>query len=184
MVIIPEGGTTRSNSIAPPAHDGGTDGGTGSGTSGSCSSSGRGSSRASGIGVGAIVGGSHSSTSSRCSAGDRGEPFGRCDRHLVIERLMRPLGVVVDHPRIDRRLRLLDAGERLGLVQEVRPEGPVEEFHLSVLVRGGRRGEPMPDPVAAADLVEHLPVAGPVLAEGSVNCFPLSVSTSSGTPNL
>ena len=63
----------------------------------------------------------------------------------------------------------------------IRAEGAVEPLHLPVLVRRRRLGQPVGDPVAAADLVEqHLPAA---LPNRSVNCLPLSVITSSGTPN-
>ena len=68
------------------------------------------------------------------------------------------------------------------VVEELGPERAVEPLHLPVLVRRGRRGQPMRDPVLAADLVEqHLPAG--LRPNRSVNCLPLSVITSSGTPN-
>jgi hypothetical protein len=66
---------------------------------------------------------------------DRLEPLGRGDRLLVVEGLVRPLTVVVTHPRIQGRLRVGQAGERAGDVEEVRAQGAVEPFHLPVLVR-------------------------------------------------
>src|SRR5262249_15976355 len=91
---------------------------------------------------------------------------GRGDRHLLIERLVRAVGVVLLDPGIDRGLRLRHGSERAGQVEEVRAEGAVEAFYLPVLVRCGRGGQPVGDAVVAADLVEqHLAVAGAVLAE-------------------
>jgi hypothetical protein len=59
---------------------------------------------------------------------------------------------------------------RLRLIQEVRPQGAVESFHLAVLVRGERVGQPMLDAVLAADPVEH---HLPALPEAISELFPV-----------
>ena len=66
---------------------------------------------------------------------DGREPLRRGDRPVRVQRLVRPLAVVVGHPGVDRRLRRLDAGEGAGDVEEVGPQRAVESFYLPVLVR-------------------------------------------------
>jgi hypothetical protein len=68
---------------------------------------------------------------------------------------VRPVGVVLDHPAIHRGLRGFHGVEWPGGLEELGPEGAVEPFHLAVLVRRFRFGEPMGDAVVAADLVEQ-----------------------------
>jgi hypothetical protein len=68
---------------------------------------------------------------------------------------VRPVDVVVSHPRIDRSLRRGQGGERGHLVEEVGPQRAVESLHLAVLVRGEGVDQPVLNAVLAADPVEH-----------------------------
>ena len=54
---------------------------------------------------------------------------------VTVKCLVRPVGVVLLDPGIDRGLSLGHRGERAGDGQEVGAEGAVEALHLPVLVR-------------------------------------------------
>ena len=126
--------------------------------------------------------GSH--TAAPRARSDRGEPVGRGHRLLGVEGLVRPVGVVARHPRVDRRLRLLERGRT----------GPPRRGTRGGTCRGtappSRSGSVTPGavsrcviPLLAADLVEQHLTRAAVPLNRSVNCLPLSVITSSGTPN-
>jgi hypothetical protein len=106
------------------------------------------------------------------------EPLGR---GLPTQRLVRPSLVVVLHPGIQDLLGDLQAGQRRQGGQQLLAQRLVEPLDLA---GGGRRPDPgqaVGDAVLAQDpLEQHLGWAG--LPNRPVNCLPLSVSTSSGTP--
>ena len=111
-----------------------------------------------------------------------GEPLGRGHRHLVVQRLVRPVAVVLGTHASTAACASSTRLERPRLVEELRAEGAVEPLHLPVLVRRGRRGQPMRDPVRR-QILSNNTSPGPYRPNRSVNCLPLSVITSSGTPN-
>ena len=131
--MFPDGGTTRSNSTGPPFHCAGLAGG----RAGRRHRAGRAWRDRLRPGGGCALQGRREPQADQVPllGGHRGEPLGRGDRHLLIQCLVRPVGVVLPDPGIDRGLRLGHRGERASHVEEVRAEGAVEALHLPVLVR-------------------------------------------------
>lgn len=81
-----------------------------------------------------------------------------------VQRLMRPVGVVVVPERVNRGLRRGQIREHAGAVEQLAAQRLVEPFDLPRRGRRGRLGKPMHDAVLPADPVEeHLAaVAEPV----------------------
>jgi hypothetical protein len=69
------------------------------------------------------------------SIGGRDEPVGRHDRSTLVEGLVRTVGVIRLHPRVQRLLGSLHALERAVLIEEVRPQRAVKALDFAVLVR-------------------------------------------------
>jgi len=79
---------------------------------------------------------------------------------------MRPDGVVLGYPRIDRGLRRGQVSERDGLVEQLAAQAEVGPFHLPGRGRVPGLGQPVDDPVVAADPVEqHLPALAETISE-------------------
>jgi hypothetical protein len=94
------------------------------------------------------------------------EALGRRDRRPGLERLVRPRGVVIAHPVIERGLCLQQRRERACVVEQLPAQRLMEALDLARGGRRARRREPMRDPIAAADLVEqHLRAAPEAIAE-------------------
>lgn len=72
----------------------------------------------------------------RAGEAGRREPVRRSDGHLGVQALMGPVGVLLQHPCVDRRLRLPQVAK--GRAEEGRAERAVEPLHTRVLVRRGR----------------------------------------------
>src|SRR5581483_4333662 len=87
------------------------------------------------------------------ASGSERKPF---RRWASAARLMRPVGVVMLDPRVDRALQLLHAGmAAVVLGEELRAQRLVESLDLPRRGRRIRRGEQMLDAVVVAYLVEQ-----------------------------
>ncbi len=118
------------------------------------------------------------------AVGQPGEPVCGHHRTMLVQPLVRPLSVIGDHPRIHRGLRLLQRGERCAAWLSGRkvpwnlstfPFWFGEDGHVSRCVIPLRR-QILSNNTSPRD--------GPWRLNRSVNCLPLSVITSSGTPCL
>jgi hypothetical protein len=132
-----------------------------------------------GVAAQARVGGTHS-WSSCCPLLGRGEPLSRRDRCVVVECLVRPFCVVLDDPGIDRGLGGLDRGERTAVIEQLAAERQMEPLDLPVVVGEAGWVSRWVMPFLRQILSNS---TSPPFPNRSVNCFPLSVNTSSGTPN-
>jgi hypothetical protein len=108
------------------------------------------------------------------------EPLRRGDRRLLVEGLVRPIGVVLVHPRIDGGLSSLDRFERALLVEELGTEGAWHRSTFPFWFGEASAVSRWVIPLRRQILSDS---TSPALPNRSVNCFPLSVITSSGTPN-
>ena len=91
------------------------------------------------------------------------EPVRR-DGHA--DRLMRPPGVVLAYPRVDRGLRRGQVRERHRVIQQLPAQAQVEPLDLPGRCRRPRLRQPVGDAVVAADPVEqHLPALAEPVSE-------------------
>ena len=169
---FPEGGTTRSNSTGPPLEDPAP--------------------APASIARSAVGGrlrrreprrgwpGSQSPSSSRSSAGAGVKRSAGVTGARSLERLMRPVGVVVAHPVVDRGLRRQErrrTGGRRRATRAATSDGSARSCPVVVGERGAVSRCVIP---LRRQILSNS--TSPPRPKRSVNCLPLSVSTSSGAP--
>ena len=87
------------------------------------------------------------------------------DGRQVVQRVVRPLLLLFDHPPVLGPPNVVERGEQV-LVEQLIPEGPVEAFNVSVLIRLARldvldRHAGMLGPVGEALTEELRAIVGP-----------------------
>ena len=110
------------------------------------------------------------------------EPVGRHHRHLLVQGLVRPVGVVFADPRIDRCLRRLDRPERSATSRISGRKVPWKRSTFPFWFGDAGSVSRWVIPLWRQILSNNTSPA-PLRPNRSVNCLPLSVITSSGTPN-